>query len=86
MSYADPEAEEKTLETFFDRSKFTPGGETNQLRDACAAVERFIAQELWCDSCIRVCVCLVASGYCSVLRHCGGSRSCCSSTSQRMDL
>lgn len=58
MSYDDPGAEEKTLETFFDRGKFTPGGETSQLRDACTAVEHFIAQELWCVPCVRVPVCL----------------------------
>lgn len=51
MSYDDPGAEEKTLETFFAVGKFTPGGETSQLRDACTAVEHFIAQELWYVSC-----------------------------------
>ena len=69
MSYADPEAEEKTLETFFDRSKFTPGGETTQLRDACSSVERFIAQELWYVSSAFVCV-VVALCPGVVMVHC----------------
>lgn len=63
MSYDGPGAEEKTLEMFFDTGNFTPGGETSQLRDACTAVEHFIAQEMWCVWCscgamvLYACVC-----------------------------
>ena len=47
MSYVEALSEEETLQTYFDRSKFTPGGDTSQLRPACSVVQQFIAQELW---------------------------------------
>lgn len=50
MSYSAANGEEETLETYFDRNKFssTAGGDTSQLRPACSFVQRFITQELWC--------------------------------------
>lgn len=48
MSYVDALSEEETLQTYFDRSKFTVGGDTSQLKAACSVVQQFIAQELWC--------------------------------------
>lgn len=49
MAYQAGHAEvEEGLDKYFDKAKFTVGGDTAQLQDACEAIQQFIAQELWC--------------------------------------